>query len=64
MRCYVKINGQTVEITQNEGKSGVLFFYNNNLYLWNKPGRYPALMEKFAGKGKIGYSLKETGRNN
>jgi len=52
IKCFVKINGQTVEITQNEGKTGVLFSYNNNLYLWNKQEDI-LLIEKFAAKGKI-----------
>ncbi len=48
LTCYVKINGQPVEISRNECKSPVVFFYNNNLYLWNKPEDI-ALVEKFAG---------------
>ncbi|MHA4810172.1 DEAD/DEAH box helicase [Flavitalea flava] len=51
LSCYVKINGQPVEITQNECDSSLLFFYNNNLYLWNKPEDI-ALVEKFASKQK------------
>jgi hypothetical protein len=47
--CYVKINGQPVDVTRNECKSSVVFFYNNNLYLWNKPEDI-ALAEKFTGK--------------
>ena len=49
LTCYVKINGQPVDISRNECKSPVVFFYNNNLYLWNKPDDI-ALVEKFAGK--------------
>jgi non-specific serine/threonine protein kinase len=52
IRCYVKINGQTVDITQNEAKSGVLFVYNNNIYLWNRQEDI-VLAEKFFAKGKI-----------
>jgi len=52
IRCYVKINGQAVEITHNECKSSVLFSYNNNLYLWNRQEDI-AVIEKFAGKGKF-----------
>jgi non-specific serine/threonine protein kinase len=47
----VKINGQPVEVSQNECNSSVVFFYNNNLYLWNKPEDI-ALVEKFTGKDK------------
>ncbi|HXB96261.1 MAG TPA: SNF2-related protein, partial [Puia sp.] len=46
--CFVKINGQPVDISRNECKSPLLFFYNNNLYLWNRPEDV-ALAEKFAG---------------
>jgi len=49
--CYVKINGQAVDINSNECSSPVIFFYNNNGYLWNKPDDI-ALVEKFAGKEK------------
>jgi hypothetical protein len=52
VRCFVKINGQAVEITSNECQSGVLFFYNSNLYLWNKPEDI-AVVEKFTIKGKL-----------
>ncbi len=51
LSCYVKINGQPVDISRNECKSPVVFFYNNNLYLWNKPEDI-ALVEKFTGKDK------------
>ncbi|HVU53966.1 MAG TPA: SNF2-related protein [Puia sp.] len=49
LTCYVKINGQPVELAQNECKSSLVFFYNNNLYCWNKPEDI-ALVEKFSGK--------------
>ena len=52
VKCFVKINGQAVEVIQNECGSSLLFFYNDNLYLWNKPEDI-ALVEKFAGKKKI-----------
>jgi superfamily II DNA or RNA helicase len=47
--CFVKINGQPVDVSRNECKSPLIFFYNNNLYLWNKPEDI-ALVEKFAGR--------------
>ncbi len=47
--CYVKINGQAVDIARNECASPVIFLYNNNAYLWNRPEDI-ALVEKFAGK--------------
>jgi SNF2 family DNA or RNA helicase len=37
IRCFVKITGQPVELGQNKCNSAALFFFNNNLYLWNKP---------------------------
>jgi superfamily II DNA or RNA helicase len=49
LSCFVKINGQPVDISRNECKSPLLFFYNNNLYLWNKPDDI-ALVEKFMGR--------------
>jgi SNF2 family DNA or RNA helicase len=52
IRCFVKINGQAVEIVHNECKCSVLFSYNNNLYLWNKQEDV-AVNEKFSTKGKI-----------
>jgi hypothetical protein len=51
VRCFVKINGQPVEVSHNECKSSVLFFYNNNLYLWNKQEDV-AIIEKFTTKKK------------
>ncbi|MBS1597180.1 MAG: DEAD/DEAH box helicase [Bacteroidetes bacterium] len=51
VRCFVKINGQPIEITNNECKSSVLFFYNNNLYQWNKQEDI-AIIEKFITKKK------------
>ncbi|HXO76172.1 MAG TPA: hypothetical protein VN824_13065, partial [Puia sp.] len=51
LSCYVKINGQPVDLSRNECKSSLVFFYNNNLYLWNRPEDI-ALIEKFTGKEK------------
>ena len=49
LSCFVKINGQTVEMSRNECRSPLVFFYNNNLYLWNRPEDI-ALVEKFIGR--------------
>jgi non-specific serine/threonine protein kinase len=54
----VKINGQAVDIGRNECASPVVFFYNSNLYLWNKPDDI-ALVEKFAGKEKWSISRED-----
>ncbi|MDR3714411.1 MAG: SNF2-related protein [Puia sp.] len=50
--CFVKINGQPVEILLNECNTSLLFFYNSNLYLWNRPEDI-TLIEKFMGKGRM-----------
>ncbi|HEV2355573.1 MAG TPA: DEAD/DEAH box helicase, partial [Puia sp.] len=51
LSCFVKINGQAVDIAKNESSSPVIFLYNNNGYLWNRPEDV-LLVEKFAGKEK------------
>jgi superfamily II DNA or RNA helicase len=58
LSCFVKINGQAVDIARNECASPVVFFYNNNTYLWNRPEDI-ALVEKFAGKEKWVISREE-----
>src|SRR5579862_538644 len=35
--CYVRINGQPVNVTANECKSPLLFLFHNHFYLWRKP---------------------------
>ncbi|HLK26955.1 MAG TPA: SNF2-related protein [Puia sp.] len=50
--CFTKIHGQTVDVNDNECNSATLFFYNHNLYLWNKPHDI-MLVERFAGKKKM-----------
>ncbi|HEX4851420.1 MAG TPA: SNF2-related protein, partial [Puia sp.] len=58
IRCFIKINGLPIELSNNECKSSVLFFYNNNLYLWNKQEDI-ALTEKFASKGRLVFDKEE-----
>ncbi|MFI5154958.1 MAG: SNF2-related protein [Chitinophagales bacterium] len=58
IRCFVKINGQAVEVSQNEAKSGVLFVFNANLYLWNKQEDI-SIAEKFSAKGKMVFDRAE-----
>jgi len=58
LRCFVKINGQPVDISQNECKSSVVFYYNGNLYLWNRQEDI-AVIERFSGKGKLGIDRSE-----
>jgi len=50
--CFTKINGQPVEISSNECNSSSLFFYNHNLYLWEKPQDI-MLVEKFSDGKKM-----------
>ena len=40
--CYVKINGQAVDIARNECASPVIFFYNNNALSVEQTGGYRA----------------------
>jgi non-specific serine/threonine protein kinase len=37
VKCFTRITGQAIDLSLNKCKSNVLFFHNNNLYLWNKP---------------------------
>jgi len=55
VECWVKLNGQHVQITENEIDSSVLFFYNENLYLWEKPEDV-MLVDRFLAKGKMSIS--------
>ncbi|MBS1947968.1 MAG: DEAD/DEAH box helicase family protein [Bacteroidetes bacterium] len=50
--CFTKIYGQAIDINDNECNSATLFFYNHNLYMWDKPHDI-MLVEKFAGKSKM-----------
>ncbi|RYG00048.1 MAG: helicase SNF2, partial [Chitinophagaceae bacterium] len=52
VECWVKLNGQHVQITDNDISSSVLFFHNENLYLWDKPEDV-MLVDKFLTKGKM-----------
>ncbi len=37
IKCFTRITGQSIELGLNKCSSNVLFFYNSNLYLWNRP---------------------------
>ena len=50
--CFTKINGQMVELSANQCNSSFLFFYNHNIYLWEKPQDI-MLVEKFANGNKM-----------
>lgn len=56
--CWLKLNGQEISITENQINSSLLFFYNDNLYLW----RDAEDVEKatpFTSKGAITISKKD-----
>ncbi|MBO9562188.1 MAG: SNF2 helicase associated domain-containing protein [Niastella sp.] len=52
VECWVKLNGQPVPVTENALNSSLLFFYQDNLFLWNTPEEVN-LVTRFHGKGKI-----------
>jgi hypothetical protein len=52
IECWVKLSGQHVQITQNDINSSVLFFYNENLYLWEK-SEDVMLVDRFLAKGRM-----------
>lgn len=58
VEAWVKLNGQNVPVTDNEIESGLLFLYNNNLYLWQKPEDVN-LVDKFLAKGKLHFKNEE-----
>ncbi|MEO5646738.1 MAG: DEAD/DEAH box helicase [Chitinophagaceae bacterium] len=52
LSCCVKIDHQFVKLDQNEWKSNLLFLYNHQLHLWQKPEDV-LQVEKFINKGNI-----------
>lgn len=52
VECWVKLNGQHVPVTENALNSSLLFFYQDNLFLWNTAEEVN-LVTRFHGKGKI-----------
>ena len=50
--CMVKLPGETVQFTENECKSSLVFLYNQTLYLWQKPEDV-LQAEKFIKDGNI-----------
>ncbi|MFM7838336.1 MAG: DEAD/DEAH box helicase, partial [Chitinophagaceae bacterium] len=53
--CRVRLNGQEVALTDNEIDSSLLFFYEENLYSWQRPEDVAQVM-KFHAKGKRSFS--------
>ncbi|MDF2190942.1 DEAD/DEAH box helicase [Paraflavitalea sp. CAU 1676] len=52
VECWVKLNGQQVPVTENLLNSSLMFFYQDNLFLWNSSEEVN-LVTRFHGKGKI-----------
>jgi hypothetical protein len=46
IRAFTRITGQSVDLTQNKCNSQVILFFNNCLYLWDKPEDI-AIISKF-----------------
>ncbi len=52
IECRAKINGKEISVAENNIDSSLLFFYEENLYLWQKPEDVNLVM-KFHSKGKL-----------
>ena len=50
--CSARINGDNVDISENESSSSLFMLYQNTAYLWSKPDDIPEL-EKFKNAGNI-----------
>ncbi len=50
--CWVRINGMESEISNNQLDSSLLFFYQENLFLWNQ-AEDVSLIEPFIRNGKM-----------
>ena len=58
VECWVKLSGQHIPVTDNVVSSSLLFFYNQNIYLWDKP-EDAKLVDRFASKGKLTFTKPE-----
>jgi len=58
MECWVKLNGHNAPVTANSADTSLLFFYNDNLYLWQK-AEDVILADKFLAKGKLTFNEDE-----
>lgn len=56
--CWVNINGLELKITDNQLSSALMFFYNENLYLW-KNAEDVNQLEPFLPKGSITISKSD-----
>jgi superfamily II DNA or RNA helicase len=52
IECWVKLNGQPVQVNENAINSSLLFFYHDNLFLWNNTEEVN-LVTRFHAKGKL-----------
>lgn len=52
IECRTRLNGKDVSVTDNGIDSSLLFFFEENLYLWQKPEDVNLVM-KFHAKGKV-----------
>ncbi|HEV3223114.1 MAG TPA: DEAD/DEAH box helicase [Puia sp.] len=57
IKAYTKITGQSIDLTQNKCNSQVILFFNNYLYLWEKPEDI-AVVSKF-NDGKMVFSKSD-----
>ena len=53
VECRVRLNGQAVPVISNAISSSLVFFYHDNLYLWDK-AEDVNLVTRFVEKGKLG----------
>jgi superfamily II DNA or RNA helicase len=58
VEARVRLNGQPVPVTANTIPSSLLFFYNDNFFLWNKSEEVN-LVTRFEEKGKITISKSD-----
>ncbi len=56
--CWVKLNGKELEITDNQFNSSLLFFFEENLYLWQAAEDVEKI-EPFLAKGHITISKSD-----
>jgi hypothetical protein len=56
--CWVKINGKELAITDNQFNSSLVFFYEENLYLW-RDAEDVETIEPFISKGTTSISRSE-----
>lgn len=58
MECWVKLSGHYLSVTDNVINSSLLFFHDENLYLWDKP-EDAKLVDRFLSKGKLSFTKEE-----